>query len=474
MANYETLVLAGILPDNLNHLIDALQNLTEDHFVDSTNKIFWQLIDRYYTTASGVLPLEFLSDLLDRKKVDPGKVIYLEEAFATLTKQEVAEHEFLFALDALKQSRKRQLTGEAIATGFEILERGAYIEKQDLKGADDAMEYIEGALNKIRRIDLVSEAPQGFMADDWQRLKKIYEERKQAGESAKGVLSGIGVIDFVTDGFQKGELVLFAGWAGSGKSQTVTQTAWNAAYVQGKNVAFFTSETTRDQVERRLAARHSKLPQFGCDGLDSAKIKNASLSPAEEEVYFNVLEDMHSNPEYGNMFVSQVPPRATMKYLETELRRQQDQWNIDLVVIDYIALYKAMKSRSERWSELTEILQDAKDLAVSHNDGAGVPILSPWQTPKKAYEYMLSHGEYTLMAMAETTEAERSADQIWAIVKFPDEHTEMKFQCLKVRDGAMPSPFVVATDFKSSYLGELIGPSMVFNDNSSDLDFMNA
>ena len=65
-----------------------------------------------------------------------------------------------------------------------------------------------------------------------------------------------------------------------------TQTAWHAAFVQGRNVFFATSETVRAQVMRRMLARHSKLPQFEFpEGLDTTKIKNGTLTASVLNVF---------------------------------------------------------------------------------------------------------------------------------------------------------------------------------------------
>lgn len=238
-------------------------------------------------------------------------------------------------------------------------------------------------------------------------------------------------------------------------SMLTTQIAWDAAVTQGKNVFFSTSETIRPQVRRRLLARHSRLPQFGLPrGLNSADLKNGTLSPEEEEVFEQVVDDFTTNPTYGKIHLAQVPRGATLGFLEARLNRQQQNWNIDLVVIDYLALLKPDRHRQTSREEFNDVLKDAKVMATAHDGGRGVPIISPWAMSQTAYKEALRTGEYQLANLAETSEAEKSPDQIWAMLRLPDAPNEVKMQSLKNRDGDTPSSFVLATDYRAAFLGQ--------------------
>lgn len=452
------LVLSAIVPNRKDLLAHALQHLEPEHFREETVRIVFSLLSRYYDVAADVMPLKFLSDLLAKRGVDAAKQLLYEELYAELEKTGVADHEYRYSVDALKEDRARQLTGEAITTSFEILERGATIGREDLRGHGEARQYLYGELARIDKLNHAEAAPEGFLSAERDRMLEDYANRKAGKDQGQGIKSGIGIIDRATDGFQNGEMILLCAYTGEGKSMLATQIAWHAAYEQAKNVFFATSETVRAQVMRRMYARHSRQPQFNFpEGLNTTKIKNGTLSDQEEEIYRSVLNDVHSNPSHGKMYVAQVPRGATLGFVESRLNRQAQQWDIDLVVVDYLALIKPDQKRQVQREEFNDILKDAKVMSTSHAEGRGVPLISPWAMSQTAYKEALRTGFYTLANLAETSEAEKSSDQIWSLLRFPEQKGEAKMQCLKMRDGDPPAPFTVETGYHCAYLGEKDG-----------------
>jgi hypothetical protein len=59
--------------------------------------------------------------------------------------------------------------------------------------------------------------------------------------------------------------------------------------------------------------------------------------------------------------------------------------------------------------------------------------------------------------LADTSEAEKSADQIITLLAMPDADNELRMQFLKNRDGETPPPFVVECDYRTSYIGSRRG-----------------
>jgi len=449
------MVLAAIIPNRRDLLLHALQHLEAEHFREESLRNIFKLLERYHDIAADVMPVKFLSDLLARQNVDKAKAFLYEELYGELSNLHIADHEYRYSVNALKDQRADQLTGEAITSGFEVLTRGAQLNKMDLKGHRDARQYLYGELARIDKLNHAEAAPEGFLSGERDKALTDYAERKAGKDLGLGVNTGIGIVDRATSGYQPGELILICGYTGQGKSMLATQTAWHASYEQCKNVFFATSETVRNQVMRRLYARHSRKQQFGLpEGLDSSRIKNGTLTETEETIFQNVLDDLNSNPLYGKMYIAQVPRGATLSFVEARLNRQAQQWDIDLVVIDYLALLKPDQKRQSQREELNDILKDCKVMAVSHAEGRGVPVVSPWAMSRDAYKEALRTGFYTLANLAETAEAEKSSDQIWSMLRFEEQKTEVKMQCLKMRDGDPPAPFTLETAYHCAYLGE--------------------
>lgn len=460
MTSHSERVLAAIIPDRRDLLLFALQHLEPEHFRSAVERNLWVLIGRYFDKAGDVMPRHSLADSLSRGRIDEAKQLLYDETYVALAALEVHDHEFRWAVEALKEDRAELMTGEVITTAFEILERGAEVSGERLEGHHKAREYLYGELGAIDRMNHAEAAPEGDMRHEASDQLAEYAERK-SGKSITGVYSGIPTLDAKTGGFQNGELALICAYTGQGKSQLCSQFAWDVAVNQGKNVFFGTSETVRRQVRRRITARHSRLPQFEFPGgLNIRDIRDGTLSERGEEVFQAVVWDLKNNPVYGSIYIAQIPRGATLGFLEARLRRQADQWDVHLALFDYLALLKPDRKRDNRREELNDIMQDAKVLATSFYNGKGIPFVSPWQMSQTAWRDAMKAGSYGLANLADTSEAEKSSDQILAIMRDEESPYMAKLQLLKNRDGESLAPFEVNVDYKNAYFGESTEASM--------------
>lgn len=454
--DHEEVVLAAIVRSARRDLLMvALQHLEPDHFRRDLSRTLYSVLEQYYNIAGAIIPRHTLTDLMTKRQVDTAKIILFEEFYDRLAGMEIPDHEFRYSIEALKDIRAEQLTGEAITTSMEVLERGIEKDGLEIKGHRAAREYLYGELGRVDRLGSADSAPEGDVRTEAAEIMLEYVERK-TGKRGMGIRTGIKAVDTVTSGMQNGELILICAYTGQGKSMLATQLAWNAAIMQGKNVFFATSETIRPQVRRRMLARHSRLPQFGIpDGLNSYDLKNATLSPEMETKFEDVVQDFTNNPNYGKVYVAQVPRGGTLGFLEARLSRQQVSWNIDLVVIDYLALLRPDRKRQSTREEFNDIIKDTKVMATTFDGGRGIPVVSPWAMSQTAYREAERTGEYALANLAETSEAEKSADMILSLMRLRDEPNHVRLQFLKNRDGETPRPLTLEVDYRSTYLSEV-------------------
>lgn len=482
--DHARVVLAAIVPSRRDLLLYALHHLEPEHFRVTEQRKVYEILERYYDVAGDVLPMATLSDLLSRSGVDESKQLLYEELYADLVNYTPAEHEFRYSVDALKDLRAQQKTGEAITLAFEILERGVDMSDRARKGHEDAREWLYGELGQIDRLNNQDLAPEGDIRKESQQVLEEYAARK-SGLIDAGVMTGIPSIDAVSGGLQNGDLALVAAYTSQGKSQLCAQTAWDTAVMQGKNAYIATSETVRGSVRRRLICRHSRQPQFGLpQGLNTRDVRDATLDDKQEQVLRAVLDDLENNPSYGKMHVVQIPRGATLGYVESKMKRAGEQWEIDLAIIDYLALLKPDRRRDNGREELNDILKDSKVMATSFYGGKGVPLLSPWQMSKTAYANAVMSGGYQLTSLADTSEAEKTPDMLLTLLVLDENSHQAKAQFLKNRDGETPPQFTLGIDYRNAYLGEDTGGSPLdaygidaapgpFSSASSVMDFLN-
>jgi replicative DNA helicase len=199
---------------------------------------------------------------------------------------------------------------------------------------------------------------------------KAYERDGQLS----GIATGLVDLDRMLGGLQSSDLVIIAGRPGMGKTALATNIAFNIAKayesatrpdgthetVNGGIVGFFSLEMSAEQLATRIISEQA--------GVASYKIRRGDISEGEFHRLAEAARDMQTIPFYidqtGGISIAQLVARA---------RRLKRQRGLDLLVVDYLQLLSASKTRSDsRVQELTEITTGLKALAKELN----VPILA--------------------------------------------------------------------------------------------------
>lgn len=451
------IVLSAIIPGRRDLLEKALRQLGPQHFPERVQANLFTMLERYSEyTAGAVMPLKYLDDNL-RGRSDPGQLPLYIETYQLYSETETEESEFAWSVQQLRELAADKATGEVITEAMEILRNGKTIGADTLRGHEDARLHLLEAFQDIDRELTMQDAPEGDMRDERIEILNDYTDRKTSREQGKsqGILLGIEELDRKIGGFQPGELILAAGYSSDGKTTLCVQAAWSAAVEQKKNVVFFTTETHRTQVRRKLIARHSKLPQFDLgDGLNTRDLRAGTLSPEKEAKLQLVVDDFTKNPEYGTIYIAQVPRSSTIASLDQRLHRIQRKLHVEFVVMDYLALLGSERHRGTVREELAEILKGAKLLSTNFDNSRGVPFMSPWQVSRSAREEAEKAGMYTSRATAETAEATNSADVIISMLAptdNTDRYADIIMQLLKARDGETANGIMVEVDYATSW-----------------------
>ncbi|QXX74372.1 replicative DNA helicase [Methylovirgula sp. HY1] len=189
-----------------------------------------------------------------------------------------------------------------------------------------------------------------------------------------GIATGLSDLDRMLGGLQASDLVIIAGRPGMGKTALATNIAFNIAKayesrprpdgshetVNGGIVGFFSLEMSAEQLATRIIAEQAAVPSY--------KIRRGDIAEAEFHRVAEAARDMQTIPFYidqtGGISIAQLTARA---------RRLKRQRGLDLLVVDYLQLLSASRSRSEnRVQELTEITTGLKALSKELN----VPIVA--------------------------------------------------------------------------------------------------
>lgn len=451
-------VLGAILSGRPDLLSAAQRYLQPSHFTDTVQAALFQMLERYADQAGGVLPRAALADIF--RAAAPGTLLKYEEYYDLLTAARPGDDEFRWSVDQLRELAAERMTGQALADSYEILTKGRLDGKKELRGHADARGYLLAQLAVIERELADGSAPEGDMRAEGREIKDDYVRREAQRAAGAFVSTGIGRLDFMLGGgTQRGELGIIAGYTSAGKSKWCASFAHDAVVRQGKNVVIFTSETLRSQVRFSILARHSREPQFGLEsGINTRDMKSGTLR--DKSAFARVLHDFAGSESYGRCYIAQVPHGATIGMLEARLARLARDWTADLVIIDYLALLHAETRHRELRESLVEIIKAAGEMAITYQDGLGVPVWSPWQVRREARDVASKRGYYTLNDLSETAEASNRAHIILGLLE-PDtddsrgRNVSVKLGMPKNRDGERGGePIELRVDYATAYFTE--------------------
>jgi adenylate kinase family enzyme len=173
-------------------------------------------------------------------------------------------------------------------------------------------------------------------------------------------------------GYGKGDLVIFFGGPGSGKSWAAISMALEAVKLNC-NVVYYTLELGEGYVGQRFDANLLSIP---VDQLPLHRIK---------------IEDATKGLA-GKLIIKEYPPkRASLDDIERHLDQMWTQHNFkpDVIFIDYLDLLRNRRSRVERKDDLDDIYTDAKGLAKE----LGIPIVSPSQVNRSGANEKVVEGD---------------------------------------------------------------------------------
>lgn len=242
------------------------------------------------------------------------------------------EHKSWFMDEFEKFCRHKALEG-AILASADKLERSEY-------GA------VEQLIKEAVQIGLAKDFGTNYWEDPAGRIQKIKDNR---GQNSTGWVTFDSVL---YGGFNPGELNIFAGGSGSGKSLFMQNLALNWA-LQGKNVVYISLELSEELCSMRLDAM-----------LTGMSTKDVMKSSDDVE-----LKVRMAAKKAGRLQIVQLPNGCNVNDLKAYLREYQIQNNItvDALLIDYLDLMMPAGQKipaSDQFIKDKLVSEELRNLAV--------------------------------------------------------------------------------------------------------------
>lgn len=217
----------------------------------------------------------------------------------------------------------KELVDEAEQRVFEIAEKGA-------RGRRDFV-----PLNSVCR-DMIA------------RLDHLH----QAGAEITGLSTGYNRFDQLTQGLQKGDLIILAGRPSMGKTTLALNIAENAAFKLDRPtpIAVFSMEMSTEQLALRFVSSLGQIAQ--------GHLRNGKFSDDDWPRINAAVTQMSQAPVYID-----DTPALNPTDLRARARRMKRQHNIGLIVVDYLQLMQVPGTSENRTTEISNISRALKSLA---------------------------------------------------------------------------------------------------------------
>ena len=347
----EIIVIAYLLkhPD----LIDThFEHLDKSLFANAENLKIYNVLEDFYRSQKNVsvdLIKNYIPDIQSKTHKDLSfqidQIVFSNEVFSNYleTLQELYLRRELFKITQNKNNETTTFeTSKSIKDIFLDLEKKLF----DLSNfKKDNYEF--------RNFASVTKAS----------LKLVEKAFKKKGKYS-GIVSGFADLDNMLGGLQNSDLIILAGRPSMGKTALATNIAFNSAKYFSKeedkgSVVMFSLEMSAEQIGLRILAEQSRIP--------SDKLRKGELNEKESVELSNTYNEINSL----NFFFDDSP-NLTVSELRSKLRRYKNNYNIKLVLIDYLQLIKPESNKDNRVNELSEITRNLKQLAKEFD----LPVIS--------------------------------------------------------------------------------------------------
>lgn len=272
------------------------------------------------------------------------------------------------------------------------------------EAADQSQEAID-VLNSVstRLMEISDHAVTGGFSDIGQivqssfgSIDKLYEQ----GREVTGLATHYIEFDRMTSGLQDSELIIIAARPSMGKTAWAINIAQNSAVRDGKVVAVFSLEMSKESLLRRMLASEAMV--------NSRKIQTGFLPKEDKGKLMAALERLIES----KMFIDDTPG-ITLAEMRAKARRlRQQEGRLDLIMIDYLQLMTASsgpgkKGFENRNQEVAAVSRGLKALAKEMK----VPVIALSQL-SRASEQRGGDKKPMLSDLRESGSIEQDADVV--------------------------------------------------------------
>lgn len=237
----------------------------------------------------------------------------------------------------------------------------------------------------LQRIDEI-------IIDTYDRLQKLSSTDR---EQYLGIPTGFTLLDQITTGLNKTDLIFIAARPGMGKTAFALNIATHVAKL-GKKVAIFNLEMSKDQLVGRILSGEARIP--------GNALRTGNLSGDD----WNRLAEAAGYLSQAQIYIDDATGISPGE-MKARLRRMKD---LDLVIIDYLQLMTTGRRIDNRVQEVSEMTRALKVMAKELQ----VPVITLSQLSRGPESRKDNHRPM-LSDLRESGSIEQDADAVWFLYR---------------------------------------------------------
>ncbi len=342
----EESILSAILLDN-NKLFDIIDIISSEDFYRSTHQIIFQAVSELFNQHDAADLVTVTNHLREKGKLEQiGGATYMAKLVNTVP---LAANVEQYARIIRDKSSLRKLIEKA-----NIIVNRCYEEQGK---AEELIDFAETSIFEISD----NEVTKSFhpISELLSANIDALEERQGNKSALTGVPSGFGMLDSLTSGFQKSDLIIIAARPAMGKTSLALNIARNAAVDSNIPVAVFSLEMSKEQLSLRMLTSEARL--------NSARLRSGFFTN-DDWVRLTGAADVL---QHAPIFIDDSPNVSAMD-IRAKARRIKKEKDLGLIIIDYLQLMRTNVSNERRDLEISEISRSLKILAKELN----IPVVA--------------------------------------------------------------------------------------------------
>lgn len=343
----EKTVLGAMMLEK-NAVTEAIDILSDESFYDPRHQRIFAVIKDLFGTSKPIDILTVTDKLQKNGELEScGGAAYISSLTSRVASTANTEYHARIISEKYIKRELIRMSNEVMKDAFD-----------DTNDVFDVLNKAEGELFKIaennmgKAVDVMQNVVRDAVAE--------IEKAAQNSDGISGVPTGFRELDALTSGWQRSDMIVIAARPAMGKTAFVLSMARNTAVDHDMGVAIFSLEMSSVQLVKRLISSEARL--------DAQKLRKGDLRDDEFQQLHTRISKLATAPIYID-----DTPGISIFDLRAKCRRLKMQYDIQMVIIDYLQLMTAGgKHQGNREQEISQISRSIKEIAKELN----VPIIA--------------------------------------------------------------------------------------------------